>query len=363
MPYDMCLLVPPYRGIKAMQNSGLTNERGYRLLQLTIGSSDTAGQPVGRVISHFVAGRKTRPPSAAGGGRMAYDLSIFHLTSSISSSISPCTGRRPFAMVRASMSPITAPVPLRSFVAGQLPVHVFPGQDELARYLTATVRDILNDAIARQGSAAAILATGNSQIRFLRILAESGGVDWSRVTLFHMDEYLGIRAGNPASFRHYLSQRVESLVRPRVFHYIAGDSDLPLDECARYTTLLRAQPIDLCCLGVGETGHLAFNDPPVARFDDPHWVKLVKLDDACKMQQVKEGHFPSLEAVPPYAYTLTIPALLSARRVLCLAPETRKARPVRDLLQGPVSTSCPASVLRTAPHATLLLDVESASLL
>ncbi len=261
------------------------------------------------------------------------------------------------------MSPITAPAPVRSFQADRLPVHVFAGQDELARFLTVTVRDILNEAIARQGSAAAILATGNSQIRFLRLLAESGGVDWSKVTLFHMDEYLGIPADHPACFRHYLKQRVESLVRPRVFHYVAGDADLPLDECARYTALLRAQPIDLCCMGVGENGHIAFNDPPVARFDDPHWVKLVKLDDACKMQQVKEGHFPSLEAVPPYAYTLTIPALLSARRVLCLAPELRKAVPVRNLVQGPVATSCPASVLRTAAHATLLLDLDSASLL
>jgi glucosamine-6-phosphate deaminase len=261
------------------------------------------------------------------------------------------------------MSSLTAPAPLRSFLADQLPVHVFPGQDELARYMTVTVRDTLNEAIARQGSAAAILATGNSQIRFLRLLAESGGVDWSKVTLFHMDEYLGIRGDHPASFRCYMRQRVESLLHPKAFHYLEGDADLPLDECSRYTALLQAQPIDLCCMGVGENGHIAFNDPPVARFDDPYWVKLVKLDDACKLQQVKEAHFPSLEAVPPYALTLTIPALLAARRILCLAPERRKAVPVRDLLQGPIATTCPASVLRRTSQATLLLDVDSASLL
>ncbi|KAB2674701.1 MAG: glucosamine-6-phosphate deaminase [Verrucomicrobia bacterium] len=261
------------------------------------------------------------------------------------------------------MSSFTAPAPLRSFQADLLPVHVFPGQDELARYTTATVRDILNEAIARQGTAAAILATGNSQIRFLRLLAESGGVDWSKVTLFHMDEYLGVPADHPACFRRYMKERVESLLRPRHFHYIGGDADLPLDECARYTALLHAQPIDLCCMGVGENGHIAFNDPHVARFDDPHAVKLVKLDDACKMQQVKEGHFPSLEAVPPYAFTLTVPALLAAKRVLCLAPEKRKAIPVRDMVRGPVSTACPASILRTAPHAALLLDIDSATLL
>jgi len=190
-----------------------------------------------------------------------------------------------------------------------------------------------------------------------------GGVDWSKVTLFHMDEYLGLRADHPAGFRHYMKQRVESLLKPRVFHYIAGDADLPLEECARYTSLLKAQPIDLVCLGVGENGHIAFNDPPVARFDDPHWVKLVKLDDACKMQQVKEGHFPSLEAVPPYAVTLTIPALCAPRRMLCIAPETRKAKAVRDALEGPVSTQCPASILRRQAHCEMLLDVDSAALL
>lgn len=261
------------------------------------------------------------------------------------------------------MSAPSLPSPVRSFQADQLPVHVFASQEDVALYMTLTVRGILSDAIARNGSAAAILATGNSQIRFLRNLVDLGGVDWSKVTLFHMDEYLGVPADHPACFRRYMKERVESLLHPKVFHYLGGDALLPFDECARYTALLKDQPIDLCCMGVGENGHIAFNDPPVARFDDPHWVKPVKLDHECKMQQVREGHFPSLEAVPPYALTLTIPALLSARRVLCLAPEKRKAVPVRNMVQGPVATSCPASILRTAPHATLLIDTDSASLL
>lgn len=240
---------------------------------------------------------------------------------------------------------------------------VFANQEDLALHMTLAVREALASAIARQGSAAAILATGNSQIRFLKNLVAMGGVDWSKVTLFHMDEYLGIPADHPAGFRHYMKQRVASLLNPKAFHYLEGDCLLPLDECRRYTDLLAAQPIDLCCMGVGENGHIAFNDPPVARFDDPHRVKLVKLDDDCKMQQVKEGHFPSLAAVPPYALTLTIPALLDVRKILCLAPEKRKAVPIRNLLQGPISTACPASVLRRAPQATLLLDTDSASLL
>lgn len=257
----------------------------------------------------------------------------------------------------------TLPAPIRSFTTDALPVHVFARQEDLALYMTLTVQKILQTAIQEEGRAAAILATGNSQIRFLQQLVELGGVDWSLVTLFHMDEYLGIQADHAASFRKYMRERVESLVQPRAFHYLAGDCDLPLDECRRYSSLLKAQPIDLCCLGVGENGHLAFNDPHVANFEDPDDVKLVKLDDACKWQQVKEGHFSSLETVPPYAFTLTIPTLLRARHVLCLAPEKRKSQPIKNALEGPISTTCPASVLRNHAHATLLLDQDSASLL
>lgn len=255
------------------------------------------------------------------------------------------------------------PAPIRTFRADQLAVEVFASNDALSEHVAHRVQQLLASTLQRQGSAAAILATGNSQIRFLKRLTELGGVDWSRVTLFHMDEYLGLPAEHPAGFRRYMKDRVESLVHPKVFHYLAGDADLPQVECDRYTALLRAQPIDLCCMGVGENGHLAFNDPPVARFDDTAYVKLVKLDTACKMQQVKEGHFPTLDAVPGYALTLTVPALMTARNVLCLAPEKRKSVPVRDALEGPVSTACPASFLRRQPHATLLLDTDSASLL
>jgi glucosamine-6-phosphate deaminase len=251
----------------------------------------------------------------------------------------------------------------RRFVAESLAVCVYKSLEDLARDAAEEVHAILRAAIEEKGSAAAILATGNSQIEFLKKLVRMPGVDWSKITLFHMDEYLGIKAEHRASFRHYLKERVESLAHPKEFHYIRGEAELPLDECERYSGLLRSQTIDLCCLGVGENGHLAFNDPPVARFDEKHLIKLVKLDDPCKMQQVKEGHWPSLEAVPPYAYTLTIPALCSARKMICIAPEKRKAAPVKEMLRGPISTKCPASILRRQGHCTLLLDEDSASLL
>ena len=250
--------------------------------------------------------------------------------------------------------------PIKSFTVDQLPVRIYANQPEMAASVAAEAHGIFREALARQGSAAAILATGNSQILFLDELIKLGGIDWSKVTLFHMDEYLGISRDHKASFRFYMREKVLSRITPKVFNFIEGDIDEPLDEIARYTALLKAQPIDLCCLGVGENGHIAFNDPPVADFNDPHLIKLVKLDDACKMQQVKEGHFPSLESVNPYAFTLTVPALCSARRMLCVAPEKRKAEPVKNLLKGPISESCPASYLRTQPHCTLFLDADSA---
>ena len=221
----------------------------------------------------------------------------------------------------------------------------------------------LRETLAAKGSAAVILATGNSQIKFLEELIRLGGVEWSRITLFHMDEYLGISAGHKASFRRYMRERVEGRVKPRMFHYLEGDALLPMDECDRYAKLLRAQTIDLCCLGVGENGHIAFNDPEVANFEDERVVNLVKLDEKCRLQQVGEGHFADMGAVPQYALTLTIPTLCSAKKMLCIAPEKRKAQAVKDALQGPISTACPASILRRQPQATMFLDTDSTSLL
>ena len=172
----------------------------------------------------------------------------------------------------------TADQPRQTFKADSLPVRVYASQAELARDVAQIAHDYLRSVIESKGSAAAILATGNSQIEFLHALIALGAIDWSKVTLFHMDEYLGIDANHPASFRRYMRERVESRLHPKVFNYLTGDAPLPLDECERYTTLLKAQPIDLCCLGIGENGHLAFNDPPVANFQDRHLVKLVQLD-------------------------------------------------------------------------------------
>ncbi|MBM3878568.1 MAG: glucosamine-6-phosphate deaminase [Verrucomicrobia bacterium] len=256
----------------------------------------------------------------------------------------------------------TAAAPARTFTVDALDVRVYASQPDLATDAARLVGDRLREALARQPRAAAILASATSQVQFLAALVRQPNLDWSRLTLFHMDEYLGITADHRASFRRFLREHVEAHVRPQRFHYLAGDAAEPLTECDRYTRLLTAQPIEICCLGIGENGHLAFNDPPVADFADPRTVKLVQLDEACRRQQVGEGCFPTLAAVPQYAYSLTIPALCSARRMFCIVPEQRKAQAVRDTLYGPVATACPASILRRQAHCTLFLDCDSAGL-
>jgi glucosamine-6-phosphate deaminase len=244
-----------------------------------------------------------------------------------------------------------------------LAVRLFPRQPDLAADAAVTAAGLLREAIAARGQARVVLAAANSQIQTLDALIAAPGVDWARVTVLHMDEYLGLDPQHPASFRRFLRERVADRVPLAAFHGIAGEAEEPLAECDRYAALLAAAPVDLCLCGIGENGHLAFNDPPVADFADRRTIKLVKLDEACRRQQVGEGHFATLAEVPQFAYTLTIPALLAARRVLCIAPEQRKARAVADALQGPVATACPASFLRRQAHATLFLDAESASLL
>ncbi|MGC1244988.1 MAG: glucosamine-6-phosphate deaminase [Spirulinaceae cyanobacterium] len=245
----------------------------------------------------------------------------------------------------------------------KLRVQQYNSAKELAKDAADNVRDYLQLLLEEKEQANVVLATGKSQLEFLDNLLTLGGLNWSKITCFHLDEYLGISANHQASFRHYLQEKVEKKVHPRSFYYLVGDALEPLKECERYSKLLQDQGIDLCCLGIGENGHLAFNDPSVANFNDPYWVKLVKLDQLNRQQQVNQGHFATLEAVPNYALTLTITAICTAAKIICLAPELRKAAVVKKMLLGDISIDCPASILRRQANATLFLDGNSASLL
>jgi glucosamine-6-phosphate deaminase len=245
----------------------------------------------------------------------------------------------------------------------QLTVEIFPDVAQLAWSAARAAADALRTAIADRGAANVMLATGNSQLVFLAELVTYTDIDWGRVTAFHMDEYVGLPPTHTASFQRYMRERVAANVPFQAFHYLQGDTGDGEQEARRYADLLRTHPLDLCCCGIGENGHLAFNDPPVADFDDPLDVKVVALEPASRRQQVAEGHFATIDDVPAQAITVTIPALLRARRVLAIVPEQRKAAPVQAALEGAITTACPASYLRTQPHATLYLDAESASLL
>ena len=242
-------------------------------------------------------------------------------------------------------------------------VTVHPDVDAMARAAADETLAVLRAAVEARGVAHAMFATGNSQMAFVHALvAQTDGVPWSQTVVFHMDEYVGVGPDHPAGFQRWIRERIVDPAHPKAAYYVEGLGD-PEEECARYAGLLREHPLDLCCLGVGENGHLAFNDPPVADFDDPRDVKVVELDTACRMQQVNEGHFEGLADVPAHAITVTIPALLRASRVIAVVPESRKAEPVAAALTGPVSTSCPASVLRTVAHVSIHLDPDSARLL
>ena len=203
------------------------------------------------------------------------------------------------------------------------------------------------------------MASAPSQTGFLRaLLAEA--IPWQKVHIFHMDEYVGIEATHPASFRHYQTAHVLSKITPAAFHGIRGESTDPALECDRYANLLAEAPIDVVCAGIGENGHLAFNDPP-ADFVDPKRVKIVELDQACRQQQVNDGCFPNFDSVPRRALTLTIPALLSGRQIFVIVPGIRKAEAVKRTLCEAISGDCPATALRNHNHATLYIDAHSAS--
>lgn len=251
--------------------------------------------------------------------------------------------------------------PIKTARYDNLPVAIYQSNEAMGRAAAQDAREIINQAMVKQGQANVILATGNSQLTFLEALRELAGIDWSRVNVFHMDEYLDLAPTHPASFPLFLRRHFLDFVDVGAFYPVPGQPSDVEQACRAYEALLRQHPLDLVAMGFGENGHLAFNDPPYAKFDDPTWVKVIELAEASRRQQVGEGHFGSLEEVPTQAITLTIPALLAPGAILCIVPEARKAEAVRACLTGPITEDCPGSILRRVDHARLYLDQESAA--
>jgi glucosamine-6-phosphate deaminase len=240
-------------------------------------------------------------------------------------------------------------------------IRVFPNTAEMAFQAAHHAAQSLRRHLAENDSVRLLAATGASQLQFLAALASEPDVDWARVELFHLDEYLGIGIGHPASFSRYMKERVIDPLGIRNFHLLNGLGK-PDDIAREMSDRLAAAPIHVAFCGIGENGHLAFNDPP-ADFEADQPYIVVELDEACRRQQVGEGWFQSLNDVPKRAITLSIPWLLKAREIICVVPGRRKAAAVKACLEGPLSPMAPASILRVHPQAHIFLDVDSAALL
>lgn len=249
--------------------------------------------------------------------------------------------------------------------AGRLAVEIHADRPAMGAAAARSVAMYLHDVIAERGEARVIFACAPSQDQFLQSLIEiskSGQtyVDWSKVNAFHMDDYVGLAGTAPQSFRHYLHEHFLKHVKIGKFNPLPAEEPDTAAVAARYTALLAEKPIDLICLGIGENGHIAFNDPPVAQFEDPELVKVVELDDACRNQQVADGCFPNFDAVPKHAFSLTVTVFRRARRLSIHVPGPRKAAAVKATLEERITTQCPASILRLHPNATLYIDVAAA---
>jgi glucosamine-6-phosphate deaminase len=242
-------------------------------------------------------------------------------------------------------------------------IRTFESKEEMGRCAAEHGAAMLRQRLSENGSATIIVATGASQFEMLGALVQADGVAWNRVTAFHLDEYVGLPISHPASFRGYLWKRfVSQLPLPlEAFHYLNGEADCAA-ECDRVGRLIQDLSIDVAFVGIGENGHLAFNDPP-ADFETTKPYLVVELDEACRGQQLGEGWFPNLEAVPKQAISMSVAQIMKSRAIVCTVPDERKAIAVRNAVEGQVTPDVPASILQQHDDVTLFLDRPAASLL
>jgi len=240
-------------------------------------------------------------------------------------------------------------------------LKVFADKSQLGMAAAEQAAKAIQDSIAERGQARIIAATGASQFDFLKALIATPGIDWTKVEMFHLDEYVGLPATHPASFRKYLIERFIEPAGIANYHLLDGEAD-PQEVCRSVGKLIAAAPIDAAFVGIGENGHLAFNDPP-ADFETEEPYLVVNLDEACRRQQVGEGWFAGLDDVPKQAISMSIKQILKAREIICIVPDARKAEAVRNCFELEISPMYPASILRTHPNTAVYMDKESSSLL
>ena len=264
------------------------------------------------------------------------------------------------------MAQLNKPTPIREFSSDSLNAAVFANRQDMGKAAAMHVASILQELQVDRDEIRIVVGSAPSQDEFFQHLTDSpqsNAIDWSKIVVFHMDEYVGLAEKHPQSFRTYQREHFVTKVPLKAFHQIGGEATNPQEECHRLSTLLAEKPIDLACCGIGENGHLAFNDPPVADFNDPELVKVVAMDEICRQQQVNDGCFPNIDAVPTHAITLTLKVFADAAKLSCVVPARTKAEAVAATLNDPISTDCPATLLRQHPDARLFLEPDSAALL
>jgi glucosamine-6-phosphate deaminase len=256
---------------------------------------------------------------------------------------------------------VNRPNPARKLSVGTLEVNVFSSRDELGQAAATDVAVKIDLLLHSQDTVRMVFAAAPSQNEFLASLATFTTLNWHRIEAFHMDEYIGLGNGAPQSFARFLNEHLFGRLPFGRIEYINGAAPDSQAECQRYGEILTQKPIDITCAGIGENGHMAFNDPPVADFKDPLAVKIVEMDLVCRQQQVHDGAFANLDAVPRQAITLTIPTLMSARYIYCMVPGPTKTTAVQHTLTDDITTACPATIMRRHPAARLYLDADSAA--
>jgi len=248
---------------------------------------------------------------------------------------------------------------IKDFYCDKLHVRVFDSRAAMGDCAGSEASAWLKKLLAEKETINVMFAAAPSQNETLAALIADPDIDWSRVNAFHMDEYVGLDEKHPAGFRNFLKRAIFDLKPFKSINLLTGNADDPEAEAARYDRLLRENPLDVCILGVGENGHIAFNDPPVADFNDPKYVKVVELEERCRVQQVNDGCFPSVDQVPTHALSVTIPGLIQAKTMFCSVPAATKAEAIAHMMNDDITTACPATILRLHDGARLYTDADA----
>ncbi|MCL2772691.1 MAG: glucosamine-6-phosphate deaminase [Oscillospiraceae bacterium] len=247
----------------------------------------------------------------------------------------------------------------REFAVDKLNVKIFETREEMGKTAGEEIAERIRELLDQKDEINMIFAAAPSQNETLATLIAAEGIDWSRINAFHMDEYIKLAVPDRQSFGMFLKENLFDKVNFKSVSYINGKAGNLDEECVRYGRLLKQYPADIVCMGIGENGHIAFNDPPVADFNDKKLIKIVKLDEICRNQQVNDGCFKTISDVPTHALTLTIPSLMKCRYIFCSVPAATKADAIKRTVYDEISEKCPATILRTHKNAVLYCDADS----